>query len=107
MSFNLKDQVKQLVWELIEEEYNVDRREPHLLTAKKILSGNQIDRIGEKIATVVEQIIIETAANYSKQSDETSQFFPEEVEVKNDYTPDEEDDPYSEYGFFFYQNPND
>lgn len=55
----LKDQMKELLWQLIEKHYNVDRQQPQILTSKKLLVGfNPIDQIGEQLADVVEKLVL-------------------------------------------------
>jgi len=92
----LQEQMKEVVWQLIEKYYNVDRACPQILTAKQILIGlNPIDNIGEHIANAVEKLI---AANLelasasepmeSKPEDEEDTFEEEEEEDKETYIPD-------------------
>lgn len=57
MSTKLKEQVRSTIWSLIEEHYNVDRRLPHTLTAKRPLEANPIDQIADKFTTAISQII--------------------------------------------------
>lgn len=52
----LRDQIKEIVWQLIEKHYSVDRKQPQVLIAKEILIGaNPIDEIGEQLAAIVEK----------------------------------------------------
>lgn len=63
--------MKEVVWQLIEKHYNVDRGCPQVLIAKEILIGsNPIDQIGEQIADVVEKLVIASLDPKPDQEDE-------------------------------------
>ena len=93
----LKEQMKEVVWQLIEKYYNVDRSCPQILTSKQILIGsNPIDSIGEHLANAVEKLV---AANLEIVS--------EPVEIKKGDETDEEADEADEefyipdpYGYY-------
>ena len=52
-----KDQIKDALWILVQQYYNVDRKNPNVLTYKKV-SGNGIDKIGEQLGLLVEQAML-------------------------------------------------
>ena len=51
------NQIKDVLWQLIEKYYNVDRRDPNVLTAKNPLSGNSIDKIGNELSEAIESLV--------------------------------------------------
>lgn len=55
---NLKNQIRNLTWDLIEKYYNVDRSAPDILTSKHIGQFNAIDKIGEELADIVEALLV-------------------------------------------------
>lgn len=65
---DLRNQVKDLVWNLVEKYYNLDKNDPIILTARQIGQFNQIDRLGSDIALIVEGLIA-AALQYEKQKD--------------------------------------
>jgi len=79
----LKQQIQNQLWKMIEQHYNVDRGNPQILTAKKILSGNPIDQIGEELCYIIESLIKDTIVTTTKKIKSES-----ESESKNDYGDD-------------------
>jgi len=67
---DIKNQIKEVVWSLVQKYYNVDRRDPAVLI-RKSLNQNSIDRIGEDLGELVQEILIRsTQPAISKNDDE-------------------------------------
>jgi hypothetical protein len=103
VSANIKDQIKAALWDLIEEHYNLDRKSPQILTAKKLLLGkNPIDDISDRFADLIEQIIesardSRSAYESEEYSSASSKKYEQEEEeeysnVDSQYDPDYEVD---------------
>lgn len=73
----MKDKIKEAVWQLIEQHYNVDRGCPNILTAKNPYGSNQIDQIGEEIAEMVNQILQSIVIPEELKEEEEAIEFPE------------------------------
>lgn len=53
---NIKEQVKELLWDLIEKHYNVDRKYGHILIGKYPAS-NGIDKVGQELGGIIEELL--------------------------------------------------
>lgn len=84
MSVEFKAQVRELVWQLIQKYYNVDKKQPYLLTSKSIVINNPINDIADHLSVFIEQILMEVA----KEKEATD----EEKVVPFDLKPNDDDD---------------
>lgn len=74
MSINLKIQLREAVWQIIEEHYNVDRKEPTILIAKKPMSGNSIDKVADELSETIEQLLMVLEASNNSPSKEEEEY---------------------------------
>jgi hypothetical protein len=61
MSVEFKLQVRELVWQLVQKHYNVDIKQPYMLTSKSIVINNPINEIADSLANFIEQLLMEVA----------------------------------------------
>ena len=54
----MKDNIKEILWMLIEQHYSVNRSHPHVLTAKRPYNSNQINQIGDDLFDAFMQMIV-------------------------------------------------
>jgi hypothetical protein len=66
----IRQQIKQALWQLLDQHYNVDHNQPYVLIAKNHYGKNQVDQIGESLGTMVEMII--SQLNYDQIKQEPS-----------------------------------
>jgi len=53
----MKEQITELLYQLLERHYNIDRRQPHVLTAKAPHKSTQIKEIGADLTAAFEKLI--------------------------------------------------
>lgn len=99
----MKEDIKETLWQLIEEYYNVNRNDPHLLIAKQI-GTNPIDQIGEQLGSMMESLV-QSIIESLQQSEQDK----EDDEVDVDAIDEEMDDAQiNEERFFgFILDPDD
>jgi hypothetical protein len=54
---NNQDKFKEAFWQLVEKHYNVDRKDPALLIAKNPLMGNPIDKLGDDLLVIFNDLL--------------------------------------------------
>ena len=64
-------QIKEILWKLIEKHYNVDRRQPQVLTAKALALGpNPIDQIGDSLELIIDELLNQAIDDFVQAQEE-------------------------------------
>lgn len=68
---NSQNQVREIMWQLIEKHYSVDRKQPQILIAKELIIGsNPIDKIADDVYILIERLIEAAKAPPPQESDD-------------------------------------
>lgn len=67
----LKQAFEQVIWQVLEKHYNVDRREPRILTYKHIMVNNPVGDLADQITNITEELIKQAITQVASQIDES------------------------------------
>jgi len=83
---SIKQQIKETLWDLLEQYYNVDRKLPSILISKNPTSNN-IDKVGDKLGDIVEQIIVSLYKDIVKEEKQEEK--PKTKQASTEFDEDE------------------
>lgn len=64
----LKQAFEQVLWQVIEKHYNIDRREPRILTYKHIMMKDPIGDMAEQVTKITEELIKQAIDQVAQQT---------------------------------------
>jgi hypothetical protein len=109
---NNQDKFREVLWQLIEKHYNVNRKDPTLLIAKNPLMGNPIDRLSDDLLVIfndlLNQVISEMQPPSSSKPEEDG--FQEDLTNVSTNAPTNTSSPSlydQDDGFFWYADSFD
>lgn len=65
----LKQAFEQVIWQVLQKHYNIDKREPRVLTYKHVVMKDPVGEIATQVAAVAEELVRQAISQVARGTD--------------------------------------